>query len=227
LQSGVLLCKLINCIKPGSATKFKETQQPFKRRENIVKYLNGCIAIGMRQTDIFQTNDLLEFANLTAVLQNLITLSLHARTLDYFNGPFIEDAKPTEREVKHWTDVDSSAGATKPGAYVAGNVEETILEPAVRPEEVLSDKKRLKPPNDPVSVVTVSSDSDIGHSPRTIFPLPKESWASDKESKYCHLCKAKFTLTKRKHHCRMCGQIFCKSCSNNKKRGHRVCDKCI
>lgn len=202
LQSGVLLCQLINCIQPGSAMKFKETQQPFKRRENILKYCDACIAIGMKQTDIFQTNDLLEFANLSAVLTNLICLSLHSRTLDSFNGPFIERAKPTEREVKHWTDHDASAGATKPGAYVAGKVEETAVDHVRNPKEVLSDKKRATK-SDPVVTVKVCYDSDV--SPMTAFPLPKESWASDKEVKNCHSCNAKFTITKRKHHCRMCG----------------------
>ena len=37
-------------------------------------------------------------------------------------------------------------------------------------------------------------------------------WQNDKEVKGCPTCQKKFTLTFRKHHCRLCGQIFCQFC---------------
>ena len=46
------------------------------------------------------------------------------------------------------------------------------------------------------------------------------------------MCACAFTLTNRKHHCRNCGQIFCKDCSAktavmpNFKKPQRVCDQC-
>jgi len=57
-------------------------------------------------------------------------------------------------------------------------------------------------------------------------------WADDDEYKNCPLCEAKFSISKRKHHCRNCGKIFCAKCSNNYKATHqfskpvRVCDNC-
>ena len=59
------------------------------------------------------------------------------------------------------------------------------------------------------------------------------AWKEDSKTKNCTLCEKKFSLTKRRHHCRKCGEIFCHSCSktkltvkgsNNKKR---VCDSCV
>lgn len=40
-------------------------------------------------------------------------------------------------------------------------------------------------------------------------------WTPDEHSSQCHGCKAQFSLTKRKHHCRSCGEIYCKSCSEH------------
>jgi len=39
-------------------------------------------------------------------------------------------------------------------------------------------------------------------------------WVSDAEVEYCTGCKRKFDLVNRRHHCRLCGQIFCEICSN-------------
>ena len=36
----------------------------------------------------------------------------------------------------------------------------------------------------------------------------------DAKSKECYECSTKFTTLRRKHHCRLCGQIFCSKCCN-------------
>ncbi|XP_062925740.1 FYVE and coiled-coil domain-containing protein 1 [Mobula hypostoma] len=40
-------------------------------------------------------------------------------------------------------------------------------------------------------------------------------WLGDKEVNYCLDCKSQFTWWLRRHHCRLCGRIFCYYCSNN------------
>ncbi|XP_054266029.1 RUN and FYVE domain-containing protein 2-like isoform X2 [Macrosteles quadrilineatus] len=58
------------------------------------------------------------------------------------------------------------------------------------------------------------------------------SWTSDKEVTHCRACSKEFNLTRRKHHCRHCGNIFCNSCSDNSMplpssaKPVRVCDEC-
>ncbi|KAJ7335821.1 hypothetical protein JRQ81_013762 [Phrynocephalus forsythii] len=42
------------------------------------------------------------------------------------------------------------------------------------------------------------------------------SWVPDSEAPNCMNCQAKFTFTKRRHHCRACGKVFCTSCCNRK-----------
>uniref|UniRef100_A0A452RBP4 RUN and FYVE domain containing 2 n=1 Tax=Ursus americanus TaxID=9643 RepID=A0A452RBP4_URSAM len=53
-----------------------------------------------------------------------------------------------------------------------------------------------------------------------------------KEATHCKLCEKEFSLSKRKHHCRNCGEIFCNACSDNElplpssPKPVRVCDSC-
>lgn len=41
------------------------------------------------------------------------------------------------------------------------------------------------------------------------------TWVPDNMAVECSNCKIKFNLIVRKHHCRRCGNIFCKECTNN------------
>ena len=41
-------------------------------------------------------------------------------------------------------------------------------------------------------------------------------WQPDESVNYCNSCNSTFTLFWRKHHCRLCGMIFCNNCLHNK-----------
>ncbi|KAM3876163.1 zinc finger FYVE domain-containing protein 9 [Diretmus argenteus] len=43
-------------------------------------------------------------------------------------------------------------------------------------------------------------------------------WIPDAQAQVCMKCEIKFTFTKRRHHCRACGKVFCAVCSNLKFR---------
>ena len=38
---------------------------------------------------------------------------------------------------------------------------------------------------------------------------------TDKNIRKCFECKTEFSMWNRKHHCRICGRIFCSNCCNN------------
>ncbi|XP_023478296.1 1-phosphatidylinositol 3-phosphate 5-kinase isoform X12 [Equus przewalskii] len=48
-----------------------------------------------------------------------------------------------------------------------------------------------------------SQDSDL-----------KQYWMPDSQCRECYDCSEKFTTFRRRHHCRLCGQIFCSRCCN-------------
>lgn len=52
--------------------------------------------------------------------------------------------------------------------------------------------------------------------PPELTPSDYPSWVPDEMSPRCLLCGFEFTLTKRRHHCRMCGNVFCSECSRTK-----------
>lgn len=58
----------------------------------------------------------------------------------------------------------------------------------------------------------------------------KSDWVDSKHVAICMGCLTSFTMTNRKHHCRSCGEVFCKKCSSRKVKlgsSHvRVCDRC-
>jgi hypothetical protein len=49
---------------------------------------------------------------------------------------------------------------------------------------------------------------------RSTLPRKIQKWVDDKDVKFCYKCKTEFGFFLRKHHCRLCGKIFCDACSN-------------
>lgn len=47
-------------------------------------------------------------------------------------------------------------------------------------------------------------------------------WMPDSTGKECYECYEKFNAFRRRHHCRLCGQIFCGKCSNRQINGFEL-----
>uniref|UniRef100_A0A4W3H879 RUN and FYVE domain containing 1 n=1 Tax=Callorhinchus milii TaxID=7868 RepID=A0A4W3H879_CALMI len=62
--------------------------------------------------------------------------------------------------------------------------------------------------------------------------LKGNAWLKDDEATTCKQCEKEFSISRRKHHCRNCGDIFCNNCSGNElalpsyPKPVRVCDTC-
>lgn len=48
------------------------------------------------------------------------------------------------------------------------------------------------------------------------LPRKTRAWIDDNTVKSCYKCNAEFTIWLRRHHCRLCGKIFCYECSKYK-----------
>jgi len=65
LKSGEVLCKAVG-------VKYQTSTMPFKQMENISSYLTKCKELGIPQHSLFQTADLYDNTNMTAVVNNLL-----------------------------------------------------------------------------------------------------------------------------------------------------------
>ena len=63
--------------------------------------------------------------------------------------------------------------------------------------------------------------------------VAKNKWVPDEEAPHCRSCGKEFTMIKRRHHCRFCGEVICGGCSKNRRPNTtkmkmvRVCDLCF
>ncbi|TMW63299.1 hypothetical protein Poli38472_002240 [Pythium oligandrum] len=86
-----------------------------------------------------------------------------------------------------------------------------------------------------VSSVSTSSTS-WSNSPSGHRESVSGRWVEDNECSSCRKCQRQFSLMNRRHHCRICGQIFCNPCSRTRMMiattpgdiptRQRVCDPC-
>ncbi|KAM9455341.1 zinc finger FYVE domain-containing protein 16 isoform 1-T1 [Clarias gariepinus] len=73
---------------------------------------------------------------------------------------------------------------------------------------------------------------DQSGSEETGLGLRQPPWVPDSEAPNCMKCGQKFTFTKRRHHCRACGKVYCAICCNRKcklkymEKEARVCVVC-
>lgn len=74
LKDGVILCKLMNKIKPGSVPKINTTGASFKMMENINVFQRALKEYGVADIDVFQTVDLWEQKDISQVTMTLFAL---------------------------------------------------------------------------------------------------------------------------------------------------------
>ncbi|KAI9503339.1 calponin homology domain-containing protein, partial [Coemansia spiralis] len=75
LRDGVVLCRLINTLRPGAIKRINTKTLPFTQMENISNFLTAAQKLGLDSTDLFQTVDLYEGKNMPRVVMTLLTIA--------------------------------------------------------------------------------------------------------------------------------------------------------
>jgi hypothetical protein len=57
-------------------------------------------------------------------------------------------------------------------------------------------------------------------------------WVTNEDAPVCQCCETKFSMLKRRHHCRRCGLVICGDCNSKKAKSGgkstvKVCDGCF
>ncbi|XP_066092661.1 LIM domain only protein 7 isoform X7 [Saccopteryx bilineata] len=101
LENGILLCDLINKLKPGIIKKINRLSTPIAGLDNINVFLKACEQIGLKEAQLFHPGDLQDLSNRVTVKQEetdrrvknvLITLywlGRKAQSNPYYNGPYL------------------------------------------------------------------------------------------------------------------------------------------
>ncbi|XP_020848113.1 LOW QUALITY PROTEIN: LIM domain only protein 7 [Phascolarctos cinereus] len=101
LENGILLCDLINKLKPGIIKKINRLSTPIAGLDNVNVFLKACEKIGLKEAQLFHPGDLQDLSNRVTVKQEetdrrvknvLITLywlGRKAQSDPYYNGPYL------------------------------------------------------------------------------------------------------------------------------------------
>ncbi|XP_041475166.1 muscle-specific protein 20-like [Lytechinus variegatus] len=119
LKDGVVLCHLINVIRPGSVKKINSSKMAFKQMENIGNFLTGCENLGMNKVDLFQTVDLYEAGNIPQVVNGIFALGRKAQKVGY-NGPTLGPEEATQNK-REFTEEQLRAGEGVIGLQAGSN----------------------------------------------------------------------------------------------------------
>uniref|UniRef100_A0A8B9W1Z3 LIM and calponin homology domains 1 n=1 Tax=Anas zonorhyncha TaxID=75864 RepID=A0A8B9W1Z3_9AVES len=67
LENGILLCELLNAIKPGLIKKINRLPTPIAGLDNIILFLRGCKELGLKESQLFDPGDLQDTSNRVTV----------------------------------------------------------------------------------------------------------------------------------------------------------------
>lgn len=80
LKDGVILCELINKIKPNSVKKINMSALNWHKLENVSNFIKAMQNYGIKPHDTFEANDLFENGNMTQVQTALLALAGMTKT---------------------------------------------------------------------------------------------------------------------------------------------------
>uniref|UniRef100_H2ZDY9 Transgelin n=1 Tax=Ciona savignyi TaxID=51511 RepID=H2ZDY9_CIOSA len=125
LKDGIVLCKLMNEIVPGSCKPNNPSNSTIeamirnKEMENIGMFLTAASAYGVKHLDLFQTVDLYEAGNLAQVQTTMFKLSSTAHK-NGFGGPQI-GVKIADENKRHFDDQKTREGRNVIGLQMGTN----------------------------------------------------------------------------------------------------------
>jgi len=245
LYTGIVLCKLINAIKPNMIAKFYSKPIALMQTENIKLYLQACLQLGVAKDDLFSVSDLHSKKNMKAVISNIYALARVVQNQPDWKGPTLLNAGPAPpaavsprpasktvaipivptRDRSKTEDLPGGLKSSAPefrdrsrtaGAKLSSNVSDLQHEVITLREELESLRKQL-------------ADKD-----KVIKVLKPPKWRPDEDVERCTLCATEFSFFNRRHHCRQCGEIFCGNCCSKSfdlgqlnKNLPRVCNRCF
>nr|XP_015218372.1 PREDICTED: zinc finger FYVE domain-containing protein 16 isoform X1 [Lepisosteus oculatus]XP_015218376.1 PREDICTED: zinc finger FYVE domain-containing protein 16 isoform X1 [Lepisosteus oculatus]XP_015218384.1 PREDICTED: zinc finger FYVE domain-containing protein 16 isoform X1 [Lepisosteus oculatus]XP_015218391.1 PREDICTED: zinc finger FYVE domain-containing protein 16 isoform X1 [Lepisosteus oculatus]XP_015218395.1 PREDICTED: zinc finger FYVE domain-containing protein 16 isoform X1 [Lepisos len=157
--------------------------------------------------------------------RTLLTNELDYRISESQDVPYVGVLTPNNME--------SPAAEADPSQYLgnSGYLHSERIESTMGIDEVSDSALFLSHPDDSVMAEAASVDDRVIREASSLGSK-QPSWVPDSEAPNCMNCRQRFTFTKRRHHCRACGKVFCAGCCSRKcklkylEKEARVCLAC-
>jgi len=120
LKDGIILCKLMNKLKPGAIPKINTSGASFKMMENITLFQKALKEYGVADLDVFQTVDLWEAKDIGQVTTTLFSLGRETYRHPEWTGPWL-GPKPSDENKREFSDETLAAGKTIIGLQAGQN----------------------------------------------------------------------------------------------------------
>lgn len=120
LRDGILLCKLMNKLKPGIIQKISVSGGDYKMMDNISQFQRAAIHWGIAEVDLFNANDLWDQKNIALVTQTIFAVARACYKHPEFRGPFL-GPKPSEENKRDFTEDQLRAGESIIGLQAGSN----------------------------------------------------------------------------------------------------------
>ncbi|KAJ1867777.1 Protein kinase of the Mitotic Exit Network [Coemansia sp. RSA 989] len=134
LRDGVVLCRLINALRPGSVKRINTKRLPFTQMENISNFLAAAQKLGLDSSDLFQTVDLYEGKNMPRVIMTLLAIARVVAGIPLNSHRKLSDTQRTLGDGWNSTTLTGCESAppppTPPTEYVSAHNQPTLVSTA-------------------------------------------------------------------------------------------------
>uniref|UniRef100_A0A674P215 Calponin-homology (CH) domain-containing protein n=1 Tax=Takifugu rubripes TaxID=31033 RepID=A0A674P215_TAKRU len=89
LENGILLCDLINKIKPGTIKRINRLPTPIAGLDNLNVFLRACGKLGLKDAQLFHPGDLQDLSSRVTVLITIYWLGRRAQCDQLYDGPYL------------------------------------------------------------------------------------------------------------------------------------------
>lgn len=196
------LMKEVENLKSQHAREIGKVRAQLAKAEDSLLKVEQQLVLANKKAQAAEAQAALAENNLHKVEQQLVQASQKAQAREALpqSPPSSESEGEDPQGVEHPLPPTTAENLSAPGSERSSQREEIV----VRTYNVYT----------PVTGVSMVKKSD---------------WMNDDAAVRCGLCEHKFTVTRRRHHCRLCGKIFCGKCCTVSKLHDkkRVCHSCV
>jgi len=120
IQDGIILCRVMNKLKPGAIPKINEAGGQFKMMENINNFQKAIEEYGVPRIDVFQTIDLWEKKDIGTVTTCLFALGRTTYKHPEWPGPWL-GPKGADENKREFSEDTINAGKNVIGLQAGSN----------------------------------------------------------------------------------------------------------